>query len=127
MDVSDLREADDAELAIAHSQMPQLPPNFSVVYRCAADINDRHQHPPRKLRKGQILARRRLVPVCEADIDDLCEVNDGELNCHSRLTNATVPTALVWFPAWRNFCLVSMECVKQVTGHMSNIKGLYTP
>ena len=51
--VGDLREADDGDLAIARSQTPQLPPNFCVVYRCAADVGNRH--------------------------GDLCETDDGEL------------------------------------------------
>ena len=46
-DVGDLREADDGELAIARSQKPQLPSNFTVVYRCAADVYDHHRRPPR--------------------------------------------------------------------------------
>ena len=57
-DVGDLREADDGELAIACSQTPQLPPSFSLVYRCAADVGDRHQ---RLLRKGHTLASRMSV------------------------------------------------------------------
>ena len=41
-DVGDLREGDDGELAIARSHTTQLPPNVTVVYRCAADVGDRH-------------------------------------------------------------------------------------
>ena len=47
-DVGDVREADDGELVKALSQTPQLPPNFSVVYRCGVGAGDRHRRPPRK-------------------------------------------------------------------------------
>ena len=35
-DIGDLREVDNNELAIARSQ---LPPNLSVIYRCAVDVS----------------------------------------------------------------------------------------
>ena len=56
----DLREANDGESAIARSQTPQLPPNFSVVYRCAVDVGD-------GLRRRS--ASQRSDP-CEADVSD---------------------------------------------------------
>ena len=39
-DAGRFREPDDGELSIARSQTQQLPPNFSVVYRCATDVID---------------------------------------------------------------------------------------
>ena len=40
VDVCDVRQANDSELVITRSQMPQLLPKFSVVYLCAADVSD---------------------------------------------------------------------------------------
>ena len=85
-DVSDFRKVDDSELAIARSQTPQLPPNFSVVYRCTADVGDRHQRLPCK---GHTIVSRTSV-TCEAD--------DGEL-ATTRPQTPQFPQALARFPA----------------------------
>ena len=117
MDVGDLHEADDNELATACSQTPQLPPNFSVVYQCKADVGDYHRCLPRKPRKGQTLVRRwTLVTPCEADIGDLCEADVGDLcegDEHELATACSqmpqFPPALARVPAYSTFTLRSPQ------------------
>ena len=72
----DLLMEDDGDLAVARSQTQQLPPNFRVVYRCKACVDDPHRCLPRK---GHTLERQTWVTPCGADVGDLGEADDGGL------------------------------------------------
>ena len=75
-EIGDLCKVVDGELAIARSLMPQLPSNFSMVYRCMGNVGDHHQHLPRR---GHILVRQTSVTRCKEDVGDFCEVDICEL------------------------------------------------